>query len=235
MEMSWQLPVLGNITFRLVPAGTTPAMAMASPASSNTSVMLAVPGVQLNTIDMQLSVNATHLQRASDATRQPVQAVIAASVNDTLPPGAMPVPVAGINLLLVPPLRSGSGAALAAAAGNFSWFAAAGQLAFAGFTANPGPRLQMTFVQLAADLTPVVNTTQLLNGSWSSSQQAYVLGFRCPSRGAYQATLNFTHTVNGTTLQVRGTLRVLVAADSMVALLVCCKHTTRPGAARSGV
>lgn len=205
METGWQLPVLGNITFRLVPAGTTPAAAMATPpASSNASVVLAVQGVQPGTIDMQLSINATHLQRASDAIRQPVQAVIAAAANDTLPPGAMPVPVAGVNLLYVPPLRSGSGAALAAAAGNFSWFAASGQLAVGGFTANPGLRIQMTFVQLAPDLTRMINTTQLLNGSWSSTQQAYVLGFRCPSQAAYQAFLNFTHTVAGyTTLQVR--------------------------------
>lgn len=197
---SWTLPILGQLSFQLVRAGTAPQV---TPTNSSAQAQLLVDSVMLGLVDVDNSLNATHLQRYAEAGRSPVQAVINASVNDTSPPGTIPVPVGGVNLLYIPALRSGSTAAGLVAVGNYSWFATPGQVGGSGFVRNPGLNLTMLLVQLAANGSALSATQQTLNGSWSSSQQAYLVGFKCGTSALYRAQLQLAHSNGSATLQVR--------------------------------
>jgi hypothetical protein len=196
----WQLATQGTTLFLLVPAGTSPASldlsaAVAAGNSSSRGVVIRVAGVLPEAVALQQSLAAAQLQRAADAAPQFLPVTISAGIADgILPMAAVPVPVRGINQVVIPALRSGSAAADAAAASNWTWFAAAGRLGSQGFFQDPGLTTTLTLVQLAADnMTPEVNgTQQVLSGNWSSTQQGYVLAFRCPVVATYRLDLNLT-------------------------------------------
>jgi hypothetical protein len=200
VEYPWTLPVLGRLSFQLVAAGTGPSV---TPTNSSAQVQLLVDNVSSGQVDVDGSLNATHLQRHAEAGRTPIQAVVDASVNDTSPPGSIPVPVGGVNVMYIPVLRAGSTAAGLVAAGNYSWFTTPSQVRGSGFVRNPGLNVTLRLVQLAGDGSALPATQQVLNGSWSSSQQAYLVGFKCGASALYSAQLQLAHSSASATLQVR--------------------------------
>jgi hypothetical protein len=228
-----QLNTQGVTLFLLVPAGTPAASldlsaAVAAGNSSNSSVVIKVAGVLPDAVALQQSVAAAQMQRAADAAAQFLPVLISAGYADNVEPmGAIAVPVKGVNQMVIPALRSNSAAANAAATSNWTWFAAAGRLGLQGFVQDPGMTATLTLVQLAADnVTPAVNgTQQVLSGNWSSSQQGYVLAFRCPVVATYSLDLNLTATYsNGTITQVRGTLYVHEKGGAaIVCMHACCE------------
>jgi hypothetical protein len=239
----WQLATQGVTLFLVVPAGTPLASlnlsaAVAAGNSSNRGVVLRVAGVLPGAVALQQSIEASQMQRAADAGGQFLPVLMSAGSADGVQPlGAIAVPVRGINRVVIPALRSGSSAAHAAATSNWTGFAAAGRLGSQGFVQDPGLTAALTLVQLAADgVTPAVNgTQQVLSGNWSSSQQGYVLAFRCPVAAAYWLELSLTamHS-NNSISQVRGPLWArdddlrqepfLVSSHTWCCACCCCTH-----------
>ena len=186
----WQLPILGNITFQLVVRGVSVPPATSANSTGGVATVF-VSRILQGFIDLPLSVSASHLQRDSEAVRQPLQMV--ASPGD----GAIPVPVGAMNMLYLPVLRAKSTAANAALLENYLWFVRPGVQGLpdlSGFVRDPLLNATLTVSPLLSNGTVDTVLSAVYQGVWSSSNSSYTLGFRCPKAGLYLAYINLTHT-----------------------------------------